>query len=563
MPTFDSAPVRRHGRVRGRFSGSFPRRHAPRWGRVPLAVCSALSVVALVAACDSGSSGTGSPPTEPSGSSALVNPNAVVARPLPADAVDKAVGQLDGLVESLMSSTGLPGLAVAVVSGGETKYAKGFGVKDVTTGQKVDPDTVFQLASVSKSVGSTVVGAAVTDKTVAWDMPIVDGLPWFALSDPYVTRTVTVGDMYSHRSGLPDHAGDKLEDVGYSRTEVLQRLRFMPLDPFRISYAYTNFGVTTGGEAVAAKAGKDWPTLSQDLIYGPLGMTSTSSRYADFEKRTDRAVGHIKIDGKWAKTTIPRDPDAQTPAGGVSSTVNDMATWLKMVLAQGKHDGAEIVAPDALLPAVSPQVVSSPPANPDTRAGFYGYGFNVGVTADARTQFSHAGAFASGAGTVFAMLPSADTAIVVLSNAAPIGAVDALAAEFMDLVQFGEIRSDWRELYAKVYAPLSVPNGELVGKQRPANTTPSQPMPTFVGTYANAVYGPAEVVERDGKLFLEMGPGGVRKHELAHWDRNTFTFTLHDENAEIGTISQVTFDGPKMTVEYYDDEESDGVFLRR
>ncbi|MCK8613144.1 serine hydrolase [Gordonia sp. C13] len=526
------------------------------------AACAALSVVALVAACDTASSGTGNPPTEPSGASALVNPNAVDAVPLPEGSVDKAVGQLDGLVGSLMSSTGLPGMAVAVVSGGETKYAKGFGVKDLTTGQKVDPNTVFQLASVSKSVGSTVVGAAVTDKTVAWDMPIVEGLPWFALSDPYVTRTVTVADMYSHRSGLPDHAGDKLEDMGYSRTEILQRLRFMPLDPFRISYAYTNFGVTTGGEAVAAKAGKDWPTLSQDLIYGPLGMTSTSSRYADFEKRADRAVGHIKIDGKWAKTDIPRDPDAQTPAGGVSSTVNDMATWLKMVLAQGKHEGAEIVAPDVLLPATSPQIVSNPPASPNARAGFYGYGFNVGVTTDARTQFSHAGAFASGAGTAFSILPSADTAIIVLTNAAPIGAADALAAEFMDLVQYGEIRSDWRELYGKAYAEMSQPDGELVGKQAPANAAPPQPLPTFVGTYANTVYGPAEIVERDGKLVLEMGPGGVRKHELTHWDANAFTFPLHNENAQIGTVSKVTFDGPKMTIEYYDDEESDGVFLR-
>ncbi|QMT02189.1 serine hydrolase [Gordonia jinghuaiqii] len=554
MAPAESAPARRAGH---------PAPSAPRWGRLSLAACSALSVIALVAACDSGSSGTGAAPSEPSGSSAMVNPNDVAAQPLPADAVDKAVGQLDGLVASLMESTKIPGIAVAVVSGGETKYAKGFGVKDVTTGAKVDPNTVFQLASVSKSVGSTVVGAAVTDKTVTWDMPIVESLPWFALAEPYVTRTVTVGDMYSHRSGLPDHAGDKLEDMGYSRNEILQRLRFMPLDPFRISYAYTNYGVTAGGEAVAVKAGKEWATLSQDLIYGPLGMNSTSSRFVDFAKRPDRAVGHVKVDGDWVKSPIPREPDAQSPAGGVSSSVNDMAIWLKMVLAQGKHDGQEIVAPDALLPAVSPQIVSNPPQSPGARPGSYGFGFNVGVTEDARTQFSHAGAFASGAGTVFSVLPSADTAIVVLSNAAPVGAVDALAGEFMDLVQFGEIRSDWRALYGNAYAAMSEPSGDLVGKQPSADAAPAQPLPSYVGTYANTVYGPAEVVERDGALVLEMGPGGVRKHQLTHWDGNTFTFTLHDENAEPGTISQVRFDGPRMTVEYYDDEESDGVFLRR
>ena len=88
---------------------------------------------------------------------------------------------------------------------------------------------------------------------IGWDTPIVSKLPWFALSDPAVTQMVTVGDMMSHRSGLPDHAGDQLEDLGYDRGYVLDRLRQLPLDPFRISYAYTNFGLTAGAEAVAVE----------------------------------------------------------------------------------------------------------------------------------------------------------------------------------------------------------------------------------------------------------------------------------------------------------------------
>lgn len=105
---------------------------------------------------------------------------------------------------------------------------------------------------------------------------------------------VTVGDMFAHRSGLHDHAGDLLEDLGYDRRQVLELLRLEPLDPFRISYNYTNFGVTAGAEAVAASAGVDWETLSSQAIYGPLGMTSTSSRFADFESAPDRAPGHMK-----------------------------------------------------------------------------------------------------------------------------------------------------------------------------------------------------------------------------------------------------------------------------
>ena len=143
---------------------------------------------------------------------------------------------------------------------------------------------------------------------------MVDKLPWFALSDPAVTRVLTIGDLYSHRSGLPDHAGDKLEDLGYDRRFILERLRQLPLAPFRISYAYTNFGVTAAAEAVATAAGTSWEDLSEQVLYRPLGMASTSSRFADYEARADKALGHIRT-GDGYRPLFRRDADAQSPAG--------------------------------------------------------------------------------------------------------------------------------------------------------------------------------------------------------------------------------------------------------
>ena len=86
----------------------------------------------------------------------------------------------------------------------------------------VDADTVFQLASVSKSVGATVVAHEVGIGTVDWDTPVISKLPGFALADPWVTDHLTISDLYTHRSGLPDHAGDGLEDLGYNRAQVLE-----------------------------------------------------------------------------------------------------------------------------------------------------------------------------------------------------------------------------------------------------------------------------------------------------------------------------------------------------
>ncbi len=519
-------------------------------------------VLAAIAGC-AAPADTAAEKTPPPTVGADVPPPLVPALPLPDNAVDKAVGQLDRIADELMKSSGIPGMAVAVVHGGKTVYAKGFGVRDVTKGDtgdnKIDPDTVFQLASLSKPLGATVVAHQVGQKAIGWDTPVVSKLPWFALSDPAVTQMVTVGDLYSHRSGLPDHAGDQLEDLGYDRRYVLERLRALPLDPFRISYAYTNFGLTAAAEAVAAGAGKSWEDLSDEVLYRPLGMASTSSRYADYVARPDRALGHIHVDGAY-RPLYQRDADPEAPAGGVSSSVNDMTHWLAMVLANGTYNGTVIADPKALLPAMSPQIVSSPAAEPAMRSGFYGYGFNVGTTSAARMQLSHSGAFELGAGTNFVIIPSADVAIVALTNATPSGIPETLTAEFADLVQFGEVREDWRKLYGDAFAEMDKPEGSLVGKTPPDNPTPPAPLATYVGAYRNGFWGPAKVTEKDGTLGLSLGPKG-QVWPLKHWDGNTFTFSFVAENSPPGSISKATFDGDKLNLEYYDTDQM-GTFQR-
>ncbi|WP_083453144.1 serine hydrolase [Mycolicibacterium goodii] len=489
-------------------------------------------------------------------------PPLVPAMPLPDNAVEDAVAQLDGIAEDLMRSSGVPGMAVAVVHGGKTVYAKGFGVRDVRGGDaennRVDPDTVFQLASLSKSISATVVAHQVGTGAIGWDTPVVEHLPWFALSDPTTTRMVTVGDLFAHRSGLPDHAGDRLEDLGYDRRYILEHLRALPLDPFRISYAYTNFGLTAAAEAVAAAAGRSWEDLARDVLYRPLQMNSTSSRFADYEARPNRAVGHIRVDGRYEPQYV-RDADAQTPAGGVSASVNDMTHWLAMVLADGEFEGKRIVEESALLPAITPEVVSDRASQPAMRSGFYGYGFNVGTTSGARTQISHSGAFELGAATNFLILPSADVGIVVLTNGTPAGIPETLTAEFADLVQFGEVRQDWRKLYADAFAEMDRPEGELVGKQPPSDPAPAKPLSDYTGVYRNDYWGPATVSERDGTLMLALGPR--LRVPLTHWDGDVFTFGFVTENAPPGTISAARFAGDKLTLEYYD-EDGTGTFTR-
>ncbi len=227
-----------------------------------------------------------------------------------------------------------------------------------------------------------------------------------------------------------------------------------------------------------------------------------------------------------------------------------MTRWLTMVLANGSHEGKQIVDSKALLPAVTPQMVSSRATEPAMRSGFYGYGFNVGATSAARMELSHSGGFVLGAGTNFVILPSADVAIVALTNATPSGVPESLTAEFADLVQFGEVREDWYKLYGDIFKRDGAADG-LAGRTEAACQSRAQcAAASYVGTYNNDYWGPARITEKDGKLQLAIGT--TLEVPLDHWDGNVFTYEWVSENSPPGTISKATFDGNKLTLEYYD-----------
>lgn len=452
--------------------------------------------------------------------------------------VANAVAQLDLLSEQVLERTGIPGMAVAVVHKGKTVYAKGFGYRRLGSPEPVTSETVFQLASVSKSVGATVVAHQVSKGVITWDTPVVEYLPWFALDTEQASQAVTVGDLYAHRSGLPEEAGDDLEELGYGRRDILQRLRFLESAPLRSRYAYSNFGLTAAAEAVAVASRQEWEALSEETIYRPLGMKDTSSRHADFLSRDNRAHPHILIDTVF-KPGPQRQPDAQSPAGGMSSSVSDMARWMTLVLQSGWHHDQQLISPAALRPALEPQALTRP-ADSQRTAEYDGYGFNVSTTPAGYTMYSHSGAFLMGASTSFYLLPAAETGIVVLTNAVPVGAAEALCLSYLDLVQFGELTHDWVALLKEVVSGMLEPTGKLTGKAPPADARPALPLDAYAGTFGNKYFGVAQVSAHSGSLELTMGPAS-QTMPLKHWSGEVFVFEPKGEMAPPGSRSMVTF----------------------
>ncbi|WP_194408689.1 serine hydrolase [Microbacterium cremeum] len=519
------------------------------------------ALVALVAvtAASCTFAGEASAPSASPPATADPNPAADALATVTPEQVEVAIADLGDSVDEAMKATGTPGIAVGVVYRGEVVYAEGFGVRDIGTGDAVDADTVFPLASVSKSLSATVVARAVDEGLVSWETPVAQHLEGFTLSDPYVGAHVTVADMFAHRSGLYEHAGDELEEIGYDRAAVLERLRYIPLEEFRTVYHYGNFDITAAAESVAIAAGEEWADLAERLVFAPLGMDSTSFRFADLDARDNRAVGHVLRDGEWIVSPQQRQPDAQSPAGGASSNVTDLTTWLRVVLASGVHDGDRFVSPEALLPAVSPEMPTGVPDPFGSRSGFYGYGFNVGTTAGGLVDVNHSGAFALGAGTVFKMLPAAQLGIVVLSNGAANGVPEAIATRFADIAQFGRERRDWLALYRGVFDEVMAPFGELVGEEPPVDAAPAGELAAYAGEYENEYFGPARVSVEGETLVLGVGPTG--SWPLEHWSGDEFVFRPEGENGTPGTVSRATFDGDTLVLEYFDQHDL-GTFRR-
>lgn len=491
--------------------------------------------------------------------------NGTQANRIPATRVDQAVAQLDSVVNDVMTRSGIPGMAIAVVYADQVVYAKGFGVRRVGEPARIEPETVFQLASISKPLGATVVATQVAESVVSWDTPVIRHLPWFSMPDPDTTQTVTIGDLYAHRSGLPDHAGDDLEEVGHGRQSVLERLHLLPAAPLRSAYAYTNFGLTAAAESVAQASKLPWEALSEQMLYRPLGMNATSSRHADFMSRPNRASPHVR-DGDQFVPGAQREPDAQSPAGGASSNVLDMAKWMQLILNEGRYEGRQIVAREALKPALEPQMLSSP-ANGDRPAGYYGYGFNINTSEAGHTRYSHSGAFSMGAATSVAILPAARTGIIVLTNAQPIGAAETVTAAYMDLVESGTISRDWYEAFTPVFDQLNAPVGRFAGQPFPVQPAPPRPAHAYTGAYSNAYFGDATVEAAGDNLTLKIGPA-QQTFALQHWDGDTFIFEISGEVSPPGSRSAVTFTpGPggtatEMNIEIYD-EWGQGTLKRR
>ena len=356
-----------------------------------------------------------------------------------------AVGELDRLVEEMQARTGIPGIAVAVVERRRRRLREGLRrARDRQAGAGRRRHGV--PARVGLEVGRRDGGGARGRRRQrGLGHADDDLLPWFALGDQRVTAMLTVGDLYAHRSGLPDHAGDDLEDLGYDRRQVLERLRLSPAEalPRQLRVHQLRADRRGGGGRGRSRRPTGRPcrrprSTGRSAWTARARALPTSWRATTARCRMCRSMAH-------GSPGYQRDPDAQSPAGGsapASTTWRSGWRWCS-------RGGKPLMAIDALLPALSPQAVSGPPGTPDSRASSYGFGSGSGSLPLVGRMFSHSGAFALGAATAYMLIPSENVGIVVLSNAAPVGAVEVDRPRLPGPGAVRKVTRDWYETFSR------------------------------------------------------------------------------------------------------------------
>ena len=402
------------------------------------------------------------------------------------------------------SSNPIPAIAVAVVSlDPQFEQAAALGVRSLQAPHPVDAQTAFPLASLSKPFASTTIALLVAErqaqpkgKTFAWSDE-VSGLS--------IARTLTYANVFAHRSGLPDHAGDLLEDLGFDRATILERLGKLALNPID-RYAYTNFGLTAAAVRAAELAGEEWEDLADRLLYRKLDMRSTSSRFDVFRARENRTWGHRRGgDGRFFTAPVQRNPDAQSPAGGVTSSAQDLIQWMKLQLGD----------PDTLRKAGLADATSIEQTHrPYLEGEIYAYGWNVHLDGDGRAvMLSHSGAFDMGAGTSVMLWPQDKLGIAALTNAEPTGAAEALCAGFRQLLdddgltveQLQTRKGPSREHPDRQLTFLANVVDSMRAALRPPRRDAGEPTPgtpvDFEGTYTSDFYGDARL-EREGQSLV-------------------------------------------------------------
>lgn len=333
--------------------------------------------------------------------------------------------KLEAFITEKLNQSKLPGVSAAIVKDGEVVWTRGFGARDLANGLPATPDTLYGLASVTKSFTCISIMQLAEQGKLSVDDPVEKHIPGFQVKP--LGETVRIHHLMSHTSGLPalayaeqvltaHHGGGETPLAIYSAADLLDFMRgseewarHKPGD----AWHYLNEGYALLGEIVGVVSGVPYTQYVTENILQPLGMTRTSFDKARWEADPDAAVPYV-IDRHGERIPQSYTWGQITADGGLISSAMDMTRYLMMHLNGGELDGQRIISAESLREMQTSRITIPTDGNP---FGQSGYGYGLGMVPDflGQTVIRHGGSV--GVATCdLDYIPEENLGIMVLGN---------------------------------------------------------------------------------------------------------------------------------------------------
>ena len=335
-------------------------------------------------------------------------------------------GDIDRMMQEFTTRQHVPGAAWGIVIDGELAHAGFTGSRDLATKAPVDGDTVFRIASMTKSFTAMAIMKLRDEGKLSLDDPADRYVPelkdlLYPTSD---SPRITIRHLLSHATGFPEDNpwGDpQLGDTEAQLSEMMRRGIPFSNAP-GVAYEYSNYGFAILGRIVSRVSGIRYPDYVKAYVLKPLGMTSTTLEPASV------AAGRIALGYRWEDAQWkpePLLPDGSFgPMGGMLTSVKDLGRYVGAFLAAWPpRDGAEAgpVKRASLreMQQISrprlPSVTKDPAGALQLNAGGYGFGLGITQTCSFGHVVAHSGGL-PGFGSLMRWLPEYGVGIIAFGN---------------------------------------------------------------------------------------------------------------------------------------------------
>ncbi|WP_419868786.1 serine hydrolase [Chryseobacterium sp. CT-SW4] len=459
--------------------------------------------------------------------------------------------KLDELIKSTLKTFDVPGMSVGIVKDGKLVYAKGFGVRSLTSKNPMDEKTLVGIASNSKGFTCTALALLADEGKLNWNDKVSQYIPEFQMYDPYVSQNITIKDLVTHRAGLGLGQGDLMffpEGGSLTVNDIVHNVRYLkPEHSFRTDLEYNNIMFIVAGEIIHRVSGLSWAEFIEQRIMKPVGMTSSFGSYNRAQSVSNKIDAHAPVDGK-AKA-VPHDwNETANAAGGIMSNIEDMTTWAQFLLNNfTTKDGKKLVSDKQAQQLWSLQISAPVAAKNPYDTSFYGYGLGWFLSdVKGHKQVQHTGGLI-GTVTQFTLIPDLNLGIVVLTNQQSGAAFNTITNTVKDSY-LGIADRNWLTTYKERTAASNAKfekqkkeaftKSEAFRKNKNLHPAPEQ----FTGKYNDRWFGDVEII-RQGETYRIFCAASPRlKGELLPYSYNSFIVKWDDRSYDADVYLVFNYD---------------------